>query len=311
MPKRKSDLFDWGTPKSRRSNPWGSTKKRKDDVFDWGTPKGRSSNPWRVSSPKRRSKRLDPLSKALVGLLRPDSPTNLITTLAQASSDNPIKSEGFDTSDFLVGIFALVAVSSLVCVFVAPSYSLLICGISGLGLVFLAVLIFLALKEQRAEREQRMAAQAAIAKESRAALVAATTAMPHAIPGGLDELTDLDENQLEYLATLVYQRLGYLDVMRVGGSGDQGIDVWTRSPEGEPLPVQCKQYANRVTTSAVRDFYQAMRRKQAARGLFWAPNGFSVPAAEYAEKHNVICLDGEAIMDLVRQAYAPKQSPQL
>lgn len=147
--------------------------------------------------------------------------------------------------------------------------------------------------------------QAQLDKKS---LATAGAALPTAVPGGIGELGDLDENELEYLATNVYQRLGYQDVMRMGGPGDGGIDVWTRSPQGVPLPVQCKQYSKPVTSTPLKEFYRAMRAKNAMRGLFWSPSGYSAPALEYAASHGITCLDGSDILQLVRQAYPPPEN---
>ncbi|MDQ2806831.1 MAG: restriction endonuclease [Chloroflexota bacterium] len=61
--------------------------------------------------------------------------------------------------------------------------------------------------------------------------------------------------QCEEVARLLLEAVGYRDVQRVGGSGDQGVDLRMRDAAGNLCVVQCKRYHGSVSPALVRELY--------------------------------------------------------
>ena len=76
----------------------------------------------------------------------------------------------------------------------------------------------------------------------------------------LDQLKALTPAQFEEFARLLLVAADYRDVQRVGGSGDQGVDLRMRDPAGNLCVVQCKRYAGSVSPAVVRELYGVMAR---------------------------------------------------
>ena len=81
-------------------------------------------------------------------------------------------------------------------------------------------------------------------------------------PAGLvlDQLKALTPAQFEEFSRLLLLAAGYRDVQRVGGSGDQGVDLRMADPAGNLCVVQCKRYAGSVSPAVVRELYGVMAR---------------------------------------------------
>ncbi len=81
-------------------------------------------------------------------------------------------------------------------------------------------------------------------------------------PAGLvlDQLKALTPAQFEEFSRLLLLAAGYRDVQRVGGSGDQGVDLRMADPVGNLCVVQCKRYAGSVSPAVVRELYGVMAR---------------------------------------------------
>ncbi len=81
--------------------------------------------------------------------------------------------------------------------------------------------------------------------------------------GMLDQLKALTPTQFEEFARLLLTAAGYRDVQRVGGSGDQGVDLRMRDAAGNLCVVQCKRYQGTVSPAVVRELYGVMARNGA------------------------------------------------
>ncbi|WKZ47786.1 MAG: restriction endonuclease [Anaerolineales bacterium] len=138
--------------------------------------------------------------------------------------------------------------------------------------------------------------------------------LPEPLPYGSFTPSSLWPQQLEELAALVYTRIGYRNVKHTGAhsSTDGGVDVWMLSPEGEVEIVQCKQLKNKVDRGELIEFSKIMRQQHAERGHFWAPNGFTKPAVEYAlSAGNLDTYVDYDISELVKKVYISEIDDQL
>lgn len=121
----------------------------------------------------------------------------------------------------------------------------------------------------------------------------------------------------EDLMAKVLAAHGYRDVHVVGQTGDHGIDLTGKTPDGKRMIIgQCKRYAegNNVSEPTVRDFlgasYDFSVHHQAPVALFLATSGYTEAARKFANglnsaaNPNQISLqlfDGEQLARMVRE----------
>lgn len=90
----------------------------------------------------------------------------------------------------------------------------------------------------------------------------------------------LDGRSFEVEAGSVFARRGYT-VRRVGGSGDQGIDLLL-TRDGITVAVQCKAHRIPVGPAAVRDLYGAMAHHNHREAWLLSTLGFTKGARAFA-----------------------------
>ena len=138
-------------------------------------------------------------------------------------------------------------------------------------------------------------------------LLPSTKKQVHALrvlmPTNAEKPSELHPHELEQLAFYVYSKLGYRNVKHTGAHSttDGGVDVWMLSKDGDVEIVQCKQLQVRVDRSELIWFAKTMRQQHAEKGHYWAPNGFTQPAIDYAEQNNIVLLNDFAIRNLLTQ----------
>jgi len=90
----------------------------------------------------------------------------------------------------------------------------------------------------------------------------------------------LDGRSFEVEAGVVFTRRGYT-VRRVGGSGDQGVDLLL-TKNGVTIAVQCKAHRNPVGPAAIRDLYGAMAHHNHHEAWLLSTTGFTPGAKAFA-----------------------------
>jgi len=90
----------------------------------------------------------------------------------------------------------------------------------------------------------------------------------------------LGGTSFEVEAGSVFSRRGYA-VRRVGGSGDQGVDLLL-TKGGVTIAVQCKAHRMPVGPSAVRDLFGAMVHHRYAEAWLLSTSGFTKGARFFA-----------------------------
>ncbi|HJR81507.1 MAG TPA: restriction endonuclease [Anaerolineales bacterium] len=109
----------------------------------------------------------------------------------------------------------------------------------------------------------------------------------------------LDEEDLKQLAVQIYIRLGYR-ITR----GSDGLSLKLINPDGGIELVACKQQPDLIKLHHVYSLELEMKRVKAVRGFFWAPEGFTSDAREWAVHRSIVLADGPEIGRLVDCAHA-------
>lgn len=103
------------------------------------------------------------------------------------------------------------------------------------------------------------------------------------------EFTRLSGTEFEYYMANLFRALGY-DAKRLGGAGDQGVDLLLRK-EHELVAVQCKNYKDRIGNKPVQEVFAGARHRGAHRAWVVAPAGFTRGARELARSTGVRLFD--------------------
>lgn len=111
----------------------------------------------------------------------------------------------------------------------------------------------------------------------------------------------------EKLVLDLLHAMGYgtsrVDLQRVGGSGDGGIDgIISLDRLGlEKVYVQAKRWQNKVGRPEIQGFFGALAGRRATKGVFITTSGFSKEAHEYAEQvsDHLVLLNGRKLTELM------------
>ncbi|MGW6898850.1 restriction endonuclease [Streptomyces sp. NPDC054919] len=104
----------------------------------------------------------------------------------------------------------------------------------------------------------------------------------------------MDDREFEEHVAQLCRRDGCTDVQRVGGSGDLGVDVVGRLPDGRKIVIQCKRYAKHRTVGS-RDIQTFNGTARAEHGadvpVFIASCVFTKPARAFAARQHLRLID--------------------
>lgn len=140
-----------------------------------------------------------------------------------------------------------------------------------------------------------------------------------------DRIAAMPPAAFEDLVLDVLHAMGYGDGtehsrLRVGGSGDAGIDGVIREDRLglDVVYVQAKRWGATVGRPAVQGFVGALQGARASKGIIFTASSFSSDARAYADgvSPRVILIDGERLAELMidhdvgvtgRETYAVKR----
>ncbi|MTE20504.1 restriction endonuclease [Streptomyces sp. TRM43335] len=112
------------------------------------------------------------------------------------------------------------------------------------------------------------------------------------------DYTALEAEEFERAVAALCERDGCREVEVVGGAGDLGADVVATAPDGRRVVIQCKRYgeANKVGSQDLQRFGGTCWTVHGAQVAAVVTTGdFTAPAAEYAERCGILCLDRWAL----------------
>lgn len=130
-----------------------------------------------------------------------------------------------------------------------------------------------------------------------------------------DVLDGMSWREFEVLVGEGFRLQGYQVAETGGGGADGGVDLVLTRPGrngGEKLLVQCKQWrALKVGVDVVRELYGVMAARGATGGFVVTSGRFTDEAVSFASGRNVVLLDGQKLVDLIREARAGSRPTQL
>lgn len=93
-------------------------------------------------------------------------------------------------------------------------------------------------------------------------------------------------------------------VRRVGGLGDQGVDVIAEL-RGTRAAIQCKKYSRAAGNDAVQQVVAGKRHYGASIAVVVCPVGYTRPAQQLADSNGVLLLSERTLPELARLARVP------
>ena len=99
-----------------------------------------------------------------------------------------------------------------------------------------------------------------------------------------------------YVAGLFRQK-GYRVIVR-GGSGDHGVDLELRQPDGRRAIVQCKRYQNTVGEETVRELMGTMLHERVPHGFLVTTADISEAARAWAADKPITLIDGQTLAQI-------------
>ncbi|MFA3875527.1 restriction endonuclease [Streptomyces sp. MMCC 100] len=114
------------------------------------------------------------------------------------------------------------------------------------------------------------------------------------------EHEELDPYEFEEAIADLCRRDGCAEVEVVGGAGDLGADVLAVAPDGRRIVIQCKRYSedNKVGSQDLQRFGgTCFTVHDADVAVLVASTDFTAPAADYAERCGIVCVNEERLRD--------------
>lgn len=118
----------------------------------------------------------------------------------------------------------------------------------------------------------------------------------------LSQLATLTPEAFEDFVAEVFEAMDF-EVKRVGGSGDDGIDL--RLERGGLVAiVQCKYHraSNVVGSPELRRFLGSIQHSHSHKGYFVTTSTFSLSAERFAASHPIELVDGPRLVELIHAA---------
>ena len=113
---------------------------------------------------------------------------------------------------------------------------------------------------------------------------------------------ELSPTQFEFEVARMLKAHGFIDVERVGGADDRGVDIKCMDEQGRMIVVQCKQYSpekNGVGSKDIQNFLGVSTRyHRAHRGIFVTTSRFTKSAKEVAQGSQIRLIDGAELSKL-------------
>lgn len=121
----------------------------------------------------------------------------------------------------------------------------------------------------------------------------------------LERVDTMTGPQFEELVAALLRRDGYRHVTIVGRSGDRGVDITARTPDGRKIAVQCKRQSRTVGADRVRNLIGAVHSSYTGHvGVLVTSNTFTAPALDECGDRLVLIdrdrlarwMDGDALI---------------
>jgi len=117
-------------------------------------------------------------------------------------------------------------------------------------------------------------------------------------------LEAMNPDEFERFVAHLLRELGYRDVRKVGGRGDEGIDIRAKFPLAElveeEIAIQCKHYRERkITPKHIREFIGALQNARIKKGIFMTTGDFTRDAEDAAKKADLTLVNGDMLVEII------------
>ncbi len=104
----------------------------------------------------------------------------------------------------------------------------------------------------------------------------------------------------EYFIADLYERMGY-DAEVTSGSHDGGKDIiLTKGRKTYVVEVKCYEQSSKISREKIQKLHSAMIDSDADGAIFVTTSDFSQEALNYAEKHNIVTVNGTELSKMIK-----------
>lgn len=121
------------------------------------------------------------------------------------------------------------------------------------------------------------------------------------LPNGVSEIHDLEPTQFEHFCAELLELQGFTDVAVMGRSGDRGLDIAARDPQGRMVVVQCKRYLGNVGSDPIQRLHSFSVTRNADRRIFITTSGYTPDGRDEAARTDTELIDGTELEHLVAE----------
>lgn len=113
----------------------------------------------------------------------------------------------------------------------------------------------------------------------------------------VEQLYALSPRDFEHYVARLFERRGYAVEVR-GRTGDLGVDLALRQPNGRLAIVQCKRYRHTIGPDIVRELFGTMVHERASHGFLVTTADISDSARAWAADKPITLIDGVTLAKL-------------
>lgn len=129
------------------------------------------------------------------------------------------------------------------------------------------------------------------------------------IKEGRKNLQSLSGTEFEDLIADILKNQGYYEILKIGGSGDRGVDIVCKIRKGDiekKVAVQCKRWISNVGSTAIQRLHSYGIVENQDMLMCCTTAGFTSEGEYMAKNTNVTMIDGKKVLEWVEQAYPGK-----
>lgn len=120
------------------------------------------------------------------------------------------------------------------------------------------------------------------------------------LPHGITKVIKLDHTQFERFVARLFRAQGYTQIGVVGRTGDRGVDIWCKDPDGSLTVIQCKRYlVSNVGAAPIQRLDSYARTRGASRRMLVTTSDFTRDAKDEARITDTQLINGRALEALI------------
>lgn len=121
------------------------------------------------------------------------------------------------------------------------------------------------------------------------------------LPEGLKNVFELEPYDFEAFVARLFEEQNFTNVVLAGRSGDRGVDIIAKDPDGHLTVIQCKRWIGNVSATPIQRVHSFAITRGALRKILVTTSDFTDQAVEEAENTSTELINGERLEQMIAQ----------